>query len=238
MENIKQGNKKFKTYTAVLIIIIGLSIFYLCINGFIAELTGGYQTFLNNWLGQTNKWSHSFGPGILVENMREITVFADDIFIFLFSLIFGGYLLIRKKYRTLCTYFFVVIGAGFFNVFLKNYINGEAWYNLFNPLIIDGKTFPSGHALMSVVFYFTMAVILYRTNPSRKLIQYLTIIALLINILIGICLILTGMHSPDEIFAGWSIGFVWISAAWLIDHYLREKINNSHQRKESDLTEG
>ncbi len=237
MENFERenrNNRKYKKYFAVSIIILGLFIFYLCTVGLITELTSGYQSFLYNSLGKTNKWSNSFGPAIIVENMREITVFADDIFILIFTIIFGGYLIVRKKYRTLYTYLFVVIGAGIFHIFLKNYFGGEAWYRWFNPVTIIGKTFPSGHALMVVVFYFTMARLLYRANPSRALNKYLTTMAFLISIFMGICLLLTGMHSPNEIIAGWSMGFVWISAAWLEDHYIRKKIYYRQQAKETD----
>lgn len=237
MENIERdwSNRRYKKYIAISIIILGIFIFYLCSAGFISEITSGYQSILYETLGKTNNWSNSFGPGILVDNMRELTVLADDIFILIFTIVFGGYLIVRKKYRTLYTYIFVVIGAGIFHIFLKNYFGGESWYKWFNPVSIVGKTFPSGHALMTVVFYFTMARLLYRANPSRALNKYLTTIAFLFSILIGICLLITGMHSPNEIIAGWAMGFAWISAAWLVDHYIRKKNYYRHQAKEAEL---
>ena len=239
MENIERENRKnrkYKKYTAGSIIILGLFFFYLCSNGFILELTGGYQTLLYDWLGKTNKWSGSFGPQSLVDTLSDLSALAGQLFVSVFSLFFGGYLFLRKKYRTLYTYFFVVIGAGLFLVFLKNYYGGEAWYNWFNLFDNDGKGFPSGHALMSVVFYFTMARLIYRANPEKKLNRYLMTIAFLLILLIGISQIIRGAHSPNDIIAGWSIGFVWISAAWLIDHYVRKKIHYSHREEETELT--
>jgi undecaprenyl-diphosphatase len=239
MENIERENRKtskYKKYTAVSIIILSLFIFYLCTNGLIAEITGGYQSFLYDWLGKTNKWSGTFGPEKLVDTMNGLSALASRLFISLFSVIFGGYLIIRKKYRTLFTYLFVVIGAAIFHVFLKNYYSGESWYNWFNVFILDGKGFPSGHAFMSVVFYFTMARLIYRANPERKLNRYLFTMSFLLCFVIGISLLITAAHSPNEIIAGWSIGFVWISAAWLVDHYVRKKIYYRHHVKETELT--
>ena len=227
MENIErehQRNRKFRKYTAVSLIILSLFIFYLCANGFILELTGGYQSLLYNWLGKTNKWSGSYGPQTLVDNLTDLTALASELFISIFSIVFGGYLFLRRKYRTLYTYFFVVIGAGLFHVFLKNYLTGEKWYNWLNVFIIEGKIFPSGHALMSVVLYFTLARLIYRSNPDHKINRYLMTISFLLCFLIGLGLIIKGAHSPNDVIGGWAIGTAWISAAWLMDHLIRKKI--------------
>lgn len=228
IEREHRRNRKFKKYTAVSIIILSVFVFYLSASGFMIELTGGYQSLLFNWLGKTNKWSGSYGPQSLVDTLSDITALSSEIFISLFSVVFGGYLFLRRKYRTLYTYFFVVVGAGLFHVFLKNYLTGEKWYNWFNFFIIEGKVFPSGHAFMSVVFYFTLARLTYRANPDHKINRYLMTIALLLSILIGISLIIKGAHSPNDVIGGWSIGIAWISAAWLIDHLIRKKIYLHH----------
>ncbi len=241
MENIDRENRrnnKFKKYNAVSIIILGLFIFYLCTSGFVAELTGGYQSLLYDWLGRTNRWSGTFGPQPFVDTMNELSALGSQLFIAIFSIFFGGYLFIRKKYRILYTYFFVVLGAGIFLVFLKNYYGGEAWYNWFNIFQNSGKTFPSGHAFISIVFYFTIARLLYRANPERSLNRYLMTIAFLLSLSIGISQIVKGSHSPNEIIAGYSLGFAWISGAWLIDHRIRKKVHHHHHVEEKkELTE-
>lgn len=241
MENIERENRKnsrFKKYNAVLMIILGLFIFYLCTNGFVSLLTAGYQSLLYDWFGKTNKWSGTFGPQPFVDIMNELSAFGSQLFISIFSLFFGGYLFIRKKYRTLYTYVFVVMGAGILVVFLKNYFGGLEWYNWFNIFQSDGKVFPSGHALMSVVFYFTLARLLYRSNPERALNRYLMSLAFFLSLSIGFSQIIKGSHSPNEIIAGWSMGFVWISGAWLVDRRIRKKIHRHHHLEErKELTE-
>jgi undecaprenyl-diphosphatase len=236
VERENSKNRKNKKYTAYSIIILCLYIFFLCTNGFIAGLTGGYKSLLFDWLGKTNKWSGTYGSESLVETMRSFALLASPMFVSLFSVILGGYLFIRKKYRTLYTYFFVVVGAGFFHVFLKNYYAGESWHNWFNLFNISGKDFPSGHALMSVVLYFTLARLIYRANPEARLKRYIMTVALLLDILIGISLLVLGAHSPNEIIAGWAIGSAWISGAWLVDHSIRKRIYLRHHLKDADPT--
>lgn len=230
-EREDRKTRKYKRYTAYSIIILSLYIFYLCTNGFIAGLTGDYRSLLFNWLGKTNKWSGTFGSESLVQIMNELSAMAGIVFVSLFSFAFGGYLFIRKKYRTLYTYFFVVIGAGFMHVFLKNYYAGEPWHNWFNIFDMEGKGFPSGHAMMSIVFYFTLARLIYRSHPENKINHFVMTLAFLLSIAIGIAQIIKGSHSPNEIIAGWSMGFAWISAAWLLDHLIRKKIYIRHHAK-------
>jgi undecaprenyl-diphosphatase len=224
VEREDRKSRKYKRYAAYSIIILCLYIFFLCTNGFIAGLTADYKSLLFDWLGKTNKWSGTYGSESLVHSMDDLSALAGRLFISLFSLIFGGYLFIRKKYRTLYTYFFVVIGAGVLHVFLKNYYGGEPWYNWLNLFDTNGKEFPSGHALMSIVFYFTIARLIYRSNADRKVNRYLMTIALILSFSIGIAQIIKGAHSPNEIIAGWAIGFAWVTTAWLLDHFIRKKI--------------
>jgi undecaprenyl-diphosphatase len=237
VERENRKNRKYKRYAAYSIIILCLYIFFLCANGFVAEITGNYKTLLFDWLGKTNKWSGSYGSESLVGTMDSLSALGSRLFVSLFSVFFGGYLFIRKKYRTLYTYFFVVIGAGFFHVFLKNYFGGEPWNNWFNLFYTDDKSFPSGHALMSVVFYFTMARLIYRAKPERKINHYVTTVAFLLSIAIGIAQIIRGAHSPNDIIAGWSMGFAWISAAWLLDHYIRKQIYIRRHSAKAELSE-
>lgn len=240
MNGVERENRKIrklKKYAAYSIIVLSLYIFFLCTNGFIAGLTGNYKSVLYDWLGKTNKWSGSFGSESLVSNMDILSSLGSPLFVTLFSIFFGGYLLIRKKYKTLYTYFIVVIGAGFFHVFLKNIYAGEPWNNWLNLFDLEDKGFPSGHALMSIVLYFTLARLIYRSDPDRKVNKYLMIVALLLSISIGIAQIIRGAHSPNQVIAGWAMGFAWISAAWLLDHYIRKRIFLRHHIKNNDLAE-
>jgi undecaprenyl-diphosphatase len=230
-------NRKYKRYVAGSIILLGLYIFYLCANGFMADLTKDYENFLLDWLGKTNKWGNSYGPASIVKLMDYLSSFASSLFVAIFTIVFFGYSIIRKKYAVFVTYFIVVFGAGIFHLFLKNIFGGEPWYNWLNMITADDKEFPSGHALMSVVFYFTLARIIYRAHPSRILNKYLTTVAFILSFSIGISQIIRGAHSPNDVIGGWAMGFVWISAAWLIDHKLRKKRYQKDHTKSSNLAE-
>ncbi|HEY6907235.1 MAG TPA: phosphatase PAP2 family protein [Ignavibacteriaceae bacterium] len=223
-ERDERLNRRYKRYTAYSIIILSLYIFFLCANGFIAGLTEGYNSFLLDWLGKTNKWSGSYGSEYLVDRLTDLSSLAGPLFILIFSAVFGGYLLIKKRYRTLNTYILVVFGAGIFHIILKNVFSGEGWSNWHSILSLYGKDFPSGHAFMSVVFYFTLARLAYRANRDRRLNRYFMTIVFILSFSIGIAQVIRGAHSPNDIIAGWAVGFAWITSAWLLDHFIRKKI--------------
>lgn len=202
-----------------------------------AELTSGYESVLLDSLGKTNKWSGSYGPESFLTLMEQLSALSGSLFIALFSTFFLGYLIIRKKHTIFYTYVLVIFGAGMLHVVLKNFYGGDPWYNWLNLFDTSGKEFPSGHAMMAVVFYYTIARLIYRVTPSLKLNRYLLTIAFLLSFSIGIAQIIKGAHSPNDIIAGWSIGFAWIASAWLIDHWVRKKIYLKMREKNFSMSD-
>ena len=69
-------------------------------------------------------------------------------------------------------------------------------------------SFPSGHALGSMVLYGVLAYLLSRLFPQKSSIFY-GISAVVIGA-IGISRLYLGVHWPTDIFAGYSVGFLWL----------------------------
>ncbi|MEP0905576.1 phosphatase PAP2 family protein [Leptolyngbya subtilissima ST-M1] len=79
------------------------------------------------------------------------------------------------------------------------------------PQIITETTysFPSGHALGSMVLYGFSAYLLAQRFPKQKLIVYAGAIFLIGGI--GLSRLYLGVHWPTDVLAGYGIGFLWIS---------------------------
>ncbi|MEP0903328.1 phosphatase PAP2 family protein [Nodosilinea sp. FACHB-13] len=79
------------------------------------------------------------------------------------------------------------------------------------PQIITETTysFPSGHALGSMVLYGFSAYLLARRFPKQKLIIYAGAVVLIGGI--GLSRLYLGVHWPTDVLAGYGIGFLWIS---------------------------
>lgn len=79
------------------------------------------------------------------------------------------------------------------------------------PQLITETTFsyPSGHALGSMVFYGFLAYLLARLYPQGAVIIYG--LATLVISAIGCSRLYLGVHWPTDIIGGYGIGFLWLS---------------------------
>lgn len=76
----------------------------------------------------------------------------------------------------------------------------------FSLISENGYAFPSGHAVMSVIFYGAIVYFIYKLcKKTRQKIILLTGLATLI-ILIGLSRIYLGVHWASDIVGGWLIG--------------------------------
>lgn len=100
-------------------------------------------------------------------------------------------------------------------------ISGEIIYSLFKLLIHrqrpdikffliseNGYSFPSGHAVMSVVFYGIISYFIYKICKKwwQKLILLSTFFIFIF--LIGLSRIYLGVHWTSDIIVGWLLGFL------------------------------
>jgi len=78
----------------------------------------------------------------------------------------------------------------------------EPFFGLSTP---ETYSFPSGHAMLSTVFYLSLALLITRKTPIR-------IAAALLAFLIGLSRIYLGVHYPADVLAGFAAGAFWLSA--------------------------
>lgn len=89
-----------------------------------------------------------------------------------------------------------------------------------DPLLqaVNGYSFPSGHALMSVIFYGLLIYIAWHEIKNVWLRRgVVTLLALLI-LFISFSRIYLRVHYASDVIAGLSVGFIWLVASlWLIN---------------------
>ncbi len=87
-------------------------------------------------------------------------------------------------------------------------------------------SFPSGHAMISMLAWMTMASIASCYIPHRGVRNFLIWFAFFLTITIGVSRIYLGVHWPSDVLAGWALGIVWAGTFWLIAHL---KIGGRHE---------
>lgn len=101
-------------------------------------------------------------------------------------------------------------------------------------------SFPSGHALTSMVVFGTAAYLIARIEPTVRLRRLTLFTAAGLILMVGLSRIYLGVHYPSDVVAGYLAGFVWAtSCALAIEavRYLRAR-NTRVADAERDLEQG
>lgn len=105
----------------------------------------------------------------------------------------------------------VALGAGVINQLFKFIFQRPRPSNIEHLVVQHGYSFPSGHAMGSVITYGALLFIIIRTYSTWKvpLISALVLVPLIA--LIGISRIYVGVHYPSDVIGGFSMGLAVLS---------------------------
>lgn len=147
---------------------------------------------------------------LLDQAMMGITFIGDPSIVLVICLGIGIWLLKLGRRSSAVTLLVAALGAIGLNVLLKHWF-GRARPALWNRIVDVGKySFPSGHAMVSLVIYGLIGYILTTKFPQhRRLIISLTVILIAA---IGFSRLYLGVHWPTDVAAGYAAGLVWLIA--------------------------
>lgn len=169
-----------------------------------------FHNFMRMNFGMTNKWSKSYGQDWLVGISRDLSALGGHINFILIVGFVACFLFFLREEKRLTEFLVTIIGAIILLFILKFTLNANSPDNALEVLFNDDLGFPSGHALMSLVLYTSLAKYsgkkLIYTN-ARYVIYIFTAVLIL---LIGLSRLFTS-HTPTEVIAGWSAGIFWLS---------------------------
>jgi membrane protein DedA with SNARE-associated domain/membrane-associated phospholipid phosphatase len=132
------------------------------------------------------------------------------------SFLLTGWLVWRKKFASLITLLTSVGGGILLNVLLKN-IFLRPRPNFVNAFYHEtGYSFPSGHSMMSVLFYGMAAYLLADQFKTWKWRVWLGTSAFTLSLLIGLSRLALGVHFLTDVLGGWGAGVTWLMTCVII----------------------
>lgn len=163
------------------------------------------------------------GPPWVEELARDMTALGGTaVLAFLTVAVFG--LLWLQRRRLTALFLVAAVGGG-----LTLSSAAKALFDRPRPdLVPHGShvytaSFPSGHSMMSAIVYLTLALLVARTLPDRRLKIYVVTLAAVVTLSVGISRVYLGVHWPTDVLAGWAAGGGWALGCAALARYLSHR---------------
>ena len=90
-------------------------------------------------------------------------------------------------------------------------------------------SFPSGHAMMAMLYLLTIAYFLSGEFVGKKKSTFIWVIAIILIVLIGLSRIAGSRHFATDVIAGWSLGYTWfvLCVLWYETRKRQSKIEDA-----------
>lgn len=211
--------------------IIGFLISLVCLWIF-SELAD--EVFENEWVVQVDQiiatQFHLGATPLATQFFLAITALGGPV-ITIVGVMVGTFFLYKRWRFRLALWVIAVVGGQILNSSLK------LWFArprpaFDEPLVIENfYSFPSGHAMMSLILYGLLASLMVVNMPNRpRQLLVITVAALLI-FLIGLSRIYLGVHYFSDVVAGFAAGGLWLSTCITALNFLRSRgmlFNDDH----------
>ena len=83
---------------------------------------------------------------------------------------------------------------------------------------VESYSYPSGHALVGMVLYFTAAYLLIEGIQSKVAKWFVALLAVVILLLIGASRIFLQVHYLSDVLGGFALGFIW-AVIWIFFYH-------------------
>jgi undecaprenyl-diphosphatase len=212
-----------RAYLAAIGVIAGLlAILFLSNMVSRGETQGLDETILRS-LRSADDASKPLGPRWVQSAMRDITSFGSTVVLVGFSVVFAGFLITRRDYLDIALIAITLGGGALLNEQLKKFFGRPRPSFVAHLEYINNASFPSGHAMLSMMAYCTMGVLLAGLATERRMKYYILAVALGLSFAVGLSRVYLGVHYPSDVLAGWTIGLVWATLCWLIHQTYRKR---------------
>ena len=162
--------------------------------------------------------THTSLPGEYI--FSTITFLENGMIISIGTGVLGFWLAKRKNWNKLIFLLSAVSGGTVLNLVLKNVFQRSR--PIFSQAfqVETGYSFPSGHAMISLVFYGAVVYIVFSFLKSRRSKLLAVIGALVVLSLIGFSRLYLGVHYLTDVLAGWAAGGLLLMVCVLGDYFV------------------
>lgn len=89
---------------------------------------------------------------------------------------------------------------------------------------VDSLSFPSGHAMVGLTFYFFIAYLVIEGMNSALAKRIVMTVTVLLLLLIGASRVILQVHYPTDVIGGFAFGYIWVLASIFIYSFFKKKL--------------
>ena len=167
--------------------------------------------------------SDPIGPPWLEETMRDITGLGSVFTIVFLTAAVAAYLALSGKTRIGAFVIAAVGGGEMVSTVLMLFYQRPRPDLVPHGMDVFTASFPSGHAMMSAIAYLTLATLLARVDPRRRVKALVLFLGVAMTLLVGISRVYLGVHWPSDVLAGWCVGAAWAALCWFVALQLQRR---------------
>lgn len=179
------------------------AVFALLATAMVRGQTQAFDDAILRFMGQ-------IGAPWLDNVVLEVTALGARVVVYMVVLVASAFLWQSRHHYSAALLWVAVLGSGFINTVLK------VSFNRPRPDVFPWRTqhvglasFPSGHAMTSIVVYGTLAFLIARLAPTPRLKRLTWALAVIVIVLVGLSRLYLGVHYPSDVLAGFVIGGAW-----------------------------
>ncbi|HVN72664.1 MAG TPA: bifunctional DedA family/phosphatase PAP2 family protein [Desulfomonilia bacterium] len=143
--------------------------------------------------------------------MEVVTQLGGMKFIVPVSLAIVSYLILKKRFDRAAVFAVAIVGGSLLNSILKAMIHRPRPISDTTLIAVSGWSFPSGHAMNSMIFYGMITYLIVRSVDSWKVRAFFITMTGFIVFIIGFSRIYLQVHYLSDVLAGFVGGLFWLS---------------------------
>lgn len=172
------------------------------------------------------------GGGNAEEAMRDLTALGGATWLILLTAATAGALALMRQGRSALLLLVAMAGGQLLSHGTKSFFVRPRPDLVSHEAYVQTASFPSGHSMMAAVTYLTLAVMLARATPSRRLKAYYVAVAALLTVAVGVSRVYLGVHWPSDVLAGWMVGAAWALLCYAVADWLGRRGALEPEREE------
>lgn len=220
---LRVAKTEFAALSALLIIALAVMSFVELADDMTEADGQAFDQMVLDTLRPTADPHDAWGPWWLEEAAADLTSLGGIAVLGLFATVAVVFLLIQRKRLSALLLLVGLAGGVALSEGLKAMFDRERPPELYQAVDTINASFPSGHALLSTVFYLTLGVMLTRAFARRRFKAFALGCGVTIALIIGMTRVYLGAHWASDVIAGWCAGAAWAMALWLVSYAMERR---------------